>query len=324
MSERECSAVSTPEELVRRGILRFCAAIGVFDGVHLGHRSVLEHLSAMSRSLSCEAVAITFSPHPKSVLDPENVPRLLIPPDVKRELLRQCGIRAVLTIPFTRDLAALTAEEFLKDILKHSGRCLHGLCVGRRFRCGRGGEGTSERLAAFARVQGLTFDPVPEVRIDGETVSSSAIRQAMQRGELKKVFRYQGRPAALYGTVERGFGIAGPKLAAPTANLRTEFGILPPNGVYAAEAETGGKRFAAAVNIGIAPTYAGTPAAPAGVRVEVHLLDFHGELYGERMSVNLIRKIREERKFETPDLLKEQIARDTTDIRTILKEGIEP
>ena len=323
MSEHECSAVSTPEELVRAGIGRFCAALGVFDGVHLGHRSVLARLGTMARVCSCEPVVITFSPHPKTVLDPENAPRLLIPTEVKRELLRRSGIRAVLTLPFTRELAARSAEEFLEDIQSRSGGYLRGLCVGRRFRCGRGGEGTSDRLAAFAQAHDLVFDPVPEVRMDGETVSSSSIRQAMQSGDLEKVRRYQGRPAALYGTVERGFGIAGTELAAPTANLRTEYGILPPNGVYAAKAETDGKRYEAAVNIGTAPTYTEAGAGSAEVRVEVHLLDFRGDLYGKKMAVELFQKIREERKFETPDLLKEQIARDTAEIRIILKEGAE-
>ena len=324
MSEHECSAVSNPEELVRAGIGRFCAAVGVFDGVHLGHRSVLARLGTMARVCSCEPVVITFSPHPKAVLDPGNAPRLLIPSEVKRELLRRCGVRAVLTLPFTRELASKFAEEFLEDVLSRSGGHLRGLCVGRRFRCGRGGEGTSDRLAAFAQAHGLVFDPVPEVRMDGETVSSSSIRQAMRCGDLEKVRRYQGRPAALYGTVERGFGIAGPELAAPTANLRTEYGILPPNGVYAAKAEADGKHYEAAVNIGTAPTYAAPDGGQPEVRVEVHLLDFRGDLYGRRLSVELYRKIREERKFETPDLLKEQIARDTAEIRVILKEGAEP
>lgn len=323
MSESECLAVSTPEELLGGGIGRFCAAIGIFDGVHLGHRSVLEHLDAMSRSEGCGSVAITFSPHPKSVLDPANAPRLLVPPEEKRELLRRCGIRAVMTIAFTRELASLSAEEFLEDILARSRGCLRGLCVGRRFRCGRDGGGTVERLAGFAKDHGLKFEPVPEVRIGDEPVSSSAIRLAAGSGDLEKVRRYQGRPAALYGTVGRGFGVAGPELGAPTANLQTEYGVLPPNGVYAGAAVTEGKRYAAAVNIGTAPTYEGTATASKGVRVEVHLLDFHGDLYDRKMRLELFRKIREERRFETPALLKEQIARDTASIRTILKEGAE-
>jgi len=323
MSENECLAVSTPEELPGGGIGHFCAAIGIFDGVHLGHRSVLKHLSEMSRSIGGESVAITFWPHPKSVLDPSNSPRLLIPPEEKRELLRCCGIRAVLTIPFTRELASLSAEEFLADILARSRGCLRGLCVGRRFRCGREGSGTADRLAGFAKENGLMFEPVSEVRINGELVSSSAIRLAAASGDLEKVRICQGRPAALYGTVVRGFGVAGTELSAPTANLQTEYGVLPPDGVYAGAAVTEGKRFAAAVNIGTAPTYEGTPMASKGVRVEVHLLDFHGDLYGRRMKLELFRKIREERRFETPALLKEQIARDTAAIRTILKEGAE-
>lgn len=323
MSESECLAVSTPEELLAGGIGRFCAAIGIFDGVHLGHRSVLEHLGEMSRASGCGSVAITFSPHPKSVLDPANAPRLLIPPEEKRELLRRCGICAVLTIPFTRELASLSAEEFLEDILNRSRNDLCGLCVGKRFRCGRAGSGTTDKLSEFAKKHELKFEPVSEVRIGGELVSSSAIRLAAASGELEKVRRYQGRPLALYGTVGRGFGVAGTELGAPTANLLTEYGVLPPNGVYAGMAVLEGNRFPAAVNIGTAPTFAGTPTASKSVRVEVHLLDFHGDLYGRRMSLELFRKIREERRFETPALLKEQIARDTAAIRTILKEGAE-
>ena len=323
MSESECLAVSAPEELLQGGICRFCAAIGIFDGVHLGHRSVLEHLVAMSRSTDCESVAITFSPHPKSVLHPANSPRLLVPPEEKRELLRRCGIRAVLTIPFTRDFAQLTAEEFLADILARSRGGLCGLCVGRRFRCGRDGLGTSECLAGFAKEHAIKFEPVAEVRINGELVSSSAIRLAAASGELEKVRLYQGRPAALYGTVGHGFGVAGRSLGAPTANLLTEYGVLPPNGVYAGMAVMEGNRLPAAVNIGTAPTFAGTPTASNGVRVEVHLLDYHGDLYGRRMCLELFQKIREEHRFETPALLKEQIARDTAAIRTILKEGAE-
>ena len=264
-----------------------------------------------------------MSPHPKSVIDPANAPRLLIPPEKKRELLSCCGIRAVLTIPFTREFAQLSAEEFLGDILVRSKGCLCGLCVGRRFRCGRAGNGTVDRLAEFAKDHGMKFEPVSEVRLDGELVSSSAIRLAAAAGDLEKVRICQGRPAALYGTVVRGFGVAGTELGTPTANLLTEYGVLPPNGVYAGRAVVEGKRFSAAVNIGTAPTYEGTATASKSVRVEVHLLDFYGDLYGRQMGLELFQRVREERRFETPVLLKEQIARDTAAIRTILKEGEE-
>ncbi len=310
--------ISSVSDLKTAGISRFSAAVGIFDGVHAGHRTLLQKLVQTAKDMRNDPVVLTFSPHPREILTPGNAPALLIPPWKKAELLAECGVRAVVTIPFTKELASMEAETFLDSCLACSG--MEALCVGSRFHCGAGGKGTTDVLAAYAEAHGLVFHAVPEFRIGEETVCSSAVRQASAAGDLEKVRRFSGREAALYGYVEHGHGIAGKKLAHPTANLHAEYGILPPAGVYAATVILDGMRRHSVVNIGVSPTFTGGTSNPP-TRVEIHLLDYSGDLYGKSLALELNRFIRPEKRFPDPDSLKKQIFEDVKKIQEFFQHG---
>lgn len=305
----------TLEALAGSGITEVCIALGIFDGVHAGHRHLLKRLTDMSSEMGCTPVVVTFSPHPKVIVDPEHAPVMLLSPSEKAHRLAECGVKAVVTIPFTRELSSMTAEEFLDSVIMTGRTKVKGLCVGRRFHCGRGGKGTVDILSRYAGEHGITFAWEEEYCIEGETVSSSAIRTAAGQGDLDKVLRFLGKPLTLCGKVESGFGIAGTKLEHPTANVITEYGVLPPCGVYAAYTKADNAWHETALQIGKAPTF----LENGTVRVEAHLLDYTGNLYGKEITIRIMEKIRDEQKFSSAEALTEQIIKDVKAIRNILK-----
>jgi len=308
-------------ELKFYGMTDISAAVGIFDGVHAGHRLLLRNLTETAAALHAAPVVLTFAPHPREILSPGTAPRLLIPPEEKYRLLEACGVRAAIVIPFTQTLARMPAEEFLLNCMNANGIHLRSLCVGARFRCGAGGRGTTEVLERFARQHGLHFRSVPELKLEGETVCSTAIRQAVASGDLDKARRFTGCVPQLSGYVEHGNGIAGAELRHPTANLHVEYGILPPTGVYAGKAEFDGDSFNAAVNVGYAPTFS-SEMTDVPLRVEIHLLDYHGDLYDKRMTVKLYQRIRPERRFADAAALQSQILHDVNEIRNFFKKEV--
>jgi riboflavin kinase/FMN adenylyltransferase len=308
--------VSSLDALAGHGINRVCLAIGVFDGVHCGHQLLLRRLLAMSKAHHAVPVAMTFFPHPRQVLQPQNAPSLLLPPEQKVILLHEFGMHGVVTVPFSREFAALPPEEFISDCLNSPRVEICGICVGEQWRFGAGGKGGSGLLRQFAFDGHFEFDAVAELAIDGNIVSSTNIRRAISSGLLEHAKVMLGRPYSLFGKVEKGFHLAGAELAHPTANIRMEYGILPPDGVYAAKAVIGGVKLAAAVNIGISPTYHRQDSAR---RVEVHILDFNRDLYGLPLEVELILYLREERCFSDTAGLKAQIELDVTAIKDAFK-----
>jgi len=308
-------------ELKSHGMTDISVAVGIFDGVHAGHRLLLRNLTETAAALHSEPVVLTFAPHPKEVLSPGTAPRLLIPPEEKYRLLEDCGVRAAVVIHFTKELARMPAEEFLLNCMNANGIHLCSMCVGTRFRCGAGGKGTTEVLERFARQHGLHFRSVPELTLEGETVCSTAIRKAVASGDLDKARCFTGRVPQLSGYVEHGNGIAGTALRHPTANLHVEYGVLPPAGVYAGKAEADGKSFCAAVNVGYAPTFS-SKMTDAPLRVEIHLLDYHGDLYDKRMTVKLYQRIRPERRFADAAALQSQILHDVNEIRIFFKKEV--
>lgn len=279
--------------------------LGVFDGVHRGHRKIISELVAMGRRCGALPVAVTFIPHPREVLSAPPLPRLLLPPEERFRRLREAGAEGVGIIDFSRETADTPPEEFLAELLK-TVPPVHGICVGSRWRFGRGGNGDTAFLAVELAKRDIAFDAVPELRMNGEIVSSSAIREAVAAGDIAGASDMLGTFPGLYGEVERGLGIAGSQLHAPTANIRVDFGILPPDGVYAGRTELNGKIFAAAINIGFAPTFGGMPER----RVECHIIGFSGELHHRKIAVELVAKLRGERKFASVGELAEQIRSD--------------
>lgn len=308
--------VSSMDALAEYGVKAACMAIGVFDGVHRGHQLLISNLLAMSCRHHCTPVALTFFPHPREVIYPENPPTLLVPPFKKIELLHQYGIKAVVTMHFSRELAAMSPAEFIKNCLHSAQVNIRGICVGKKWRFGAGGAGDSSMLHHFADNGHFDFDAVSELVVGNSIVSSSNIRRAISSGLLTSAGEMLGRPYSLCGIVEKGYHVAGPELAHPTANLKITNGVLPPDGVYAASAIVKGSRYPAAVNIGMSPTY--NRVEDKKRRFEVHIIGFDRNLYGAAVEVELLQYLREERCFLNSEMLKIQIIKDIEDIKQII------
>ncbi len=311
--------VSSFDALGAHGLDKVVVAVGVFDGIHLGHLKLLEELLKMARSKKAQPVAITFHPHPRELLNPDSPPSLLLPPEVKTRLLHQYGAKGVVTIPFTREFAALSPPEFVYDCLSSSRVEMKGICVGSNWRFGSGGTGDVNFLRERAGIGHFAFKSVDEVSLeDGRPVSSTAIRRAISSGNLPLAKTMLGRNYSLYGTVEAGRHIAGPELKHPTANLKIRYGVLPPNGVYAGKAKFEGSELPAAIAIGTSPTFMRSFGGDE-TRVEVHILGFEGDIYGKPLEAELVSYIREERCFPDVNSLKSQIDEDVQAVLASLK-----
>lgn len=297
-------------------------AIGVFDGVHLGHRKILDEMVAEAGAAGAESIALTFDPHPDSVLRPESAPPLLTTPEERVALIRARGVSRVVVMTFDRLLAGLTAEEFLKRVLCPQFRPRR-LFVGSNFTFGRGGRGNPALLEALGPSLGFDVRVFAPVTMDGEMLSSTLIRQRIQAGLVEWAARALGRPHALRGTVVRGDG-RGRELGFPTANVAVPGGLcVPAAGVYAVtvagvpDAGEAGP-WAGVANVGVRPTF---PAGKDGVVLEVHLMDFAGDLYGREIEVRFMARLRGERRFASAGALAAQIRHDVAQARAMLKVG---
>ncbi|MDQ3624339.1 MAG: riboflavin biosynthesis protein RibF, partial [Verrucomicrobiota bacterium] len=227
-------------------------AIGVFDGVHLGHRAVIERALNDARAAGGTAAAVTFDPHPVRVLRRDEAPRLLTSTPHKLRLIRALGVEHLLVIPFTLDFAATPPEDFIRA-LAVSANSVREICVGHQWSFGKGRAGNLALLDRLGHELGFDEVGVPAVEIDGEIVSSTLIRQAVERGDLDRAARFLGRRYTILGTVVRGRQL-GRELGFPTANLSAHNEQFPPNGVYAVTAQLDGETLPGVVNIGVRPT----------------------------------------------------------------------
>ena len=287
-------------------------AIGVFDGVHLGHRQLLGEVVKLAQELDAVPVALTFDPHPRSVLHPAAPPVLLADLPERIRLLKNAGAAMVAVADFTAEFADTVPEDFLKLLLEQVPQ-LAAVGVGSNWRFGKKGAGNVELLEKYARQQNFKLAAVDELCMAGEVVSASRIRRLIAGGKLDDAEKLLGYRYALVGNVANGYGIAGKNLNCPTANIEPAAGVLPPDGVYSGIVTVDGERYAAAVNIGVAPTYG--RAADARRRIEAHLLDFSGNLYGKRVHLLLGEYLRCEQCFASEEALKKQIACDVENIR---------
>lgn len=291
-------------------------AIGVFDGVHLGHRAVIQRALSDAKQNGGRVVAVTFDPHPARVLRPEKAPRLLTATQHKLELIAALGVEHVLVITFTREFADMEAEQFIFQ-LHACCKPLREICVGYEWCFGKNRAGNLEMLKRLGDRLGFDEVGVPAVRADGEIVSSTLIRAAIEAGELARAARLLGRDYSVLGTVVKGDGI-GKTLGFPTANLSAHNEQFPPNGVYAVEARIGERKQPGLVNIGVRPTI----AHASGERLlELHLLDFHKEIYSTDVEVFFRQFLRAEKKFDSLDALRTQITADTAQARDFLGRG---
>jgi len=309
--------VSSLGELVENGIKRVSIAIGVFDGVHCGHQVLLKELVEMAKKNDSIPIAMTFYPHPRAILNPQNPPPLLISPAKRISLLHDYGMQAVVTLSFSKSFAEQSPENFIKSCLHSPNIKICGLCVGRDWRFGAKGAGKIDLLEKMAQKDGFDFAAVKELIRNNDVVSSTSIRRAIASGKLVEVSKMLGRHYSLTGIVEKGHHDATNDLNHPTANLSIQYGVLPPCGVYAARAFVNGKMRIAAVNIGFSPTY--NRPGEKKIRIEAHFVDFSEDIYGQAVEVELLEYLREERCFFSPSDLKKQIKIDLQRIIKIAK-----
>jgi riboflavin kinase/FMN adenylyltransferase len=286
-------------------------AAGVFDGMHLGHRAVLETALAESRRLQATAVALTFDPHPATVLRPDAVPRLLTPTPHKLRLIESLGIPVALVVEFNKNFAAMPAAEFIERL---ATACpLAGICIGEGWMFGHRRQGNADLLRHIGSEKNFFTREVAPVLVDGTVVSSTLIRQALAAGRLSDAARMLGRDYSLAGTVLRGAGL-GHKLGFPTANISIASQQLPPDGVYAVRVRFDGQSLPGVANLGIRPTVSSDPQR----LLEVHLFDFSGDLYGRDLEVDFLDFLRPEKKFDSLEALREGIERDAHAAREFL------
>jgi riboflavin kinase/FMN adenylyltransferase len=271
--------------------------VGTFDGVHLGHREVIDGADSV----------LTFDPHPSAVVSPQHATKLLTSLDVKAELVAQLGVRELIVIPFDREFAARSAEEFIADVLVGALRATH-VSVGENFRFGHKARGDAAMLAADRRFETRV---VPLIEVEGEVVSSSHIRALVQAGDVAAATRFLGAPYQFRGEVVHG-DERGRHLGYPTANLvPPDELVCPGHGVYAGLADG----HPAAVSVGVRPTF----RTGRGELIEAYLIDYEGDLYGHRLSLEFLERLRGERRFDAPEALVDQMARDVEQARRIAR-----
>jgi riboflavin kinase/FMN adenylyltransferase len=287
-------------------------AIGVFDGVHLGHQAVISTSAEHARSANGTPVVVTFDPHPEKILRPEKAPHLLTATPHKIALIRTLGVRHLLIIRFNRHFAATEPEDFVQQLVLHS-KPLREICVGHEWSFGKNRRGNLElltKLGAMFHFNVVGFRPVT---VDGQIVSSTTIRGAVEAGDLKKAAAMLGREYTIWGTVVHGDDL-GKKIGFPTANLSAHSEQFPPNGVYLAEAILDGERLPGVVNLGFRPTMSGGKSDRV---LEIHLFDFERDIYGKDLQLRFLRYLRPEKKFENVDALVRQIGRDVRQAREL-------
>ncbi len=289
---------------------KVCLAIGVFDGVHLGHQQVIRQAISDAQQHEAVSIVVTFNCHPNSVVAPEKTPPLIYPLEKKLRVIESLGVEATQLIHFDRAFSQVSAEDFIRNLVLDFQN-VHSICVGSTFTFGHKRQGNVELLKKLGTELRFIVHVLSAVSLDAERVSSTRIREAIRTGNLDCASQMLGRAYSLAGKIVEG-GQLGRKIGFPTANLHVAGLILPPNGVYAAHAQVGEKIFRAAVNIGFRPTL--KSSAPQ-LHVEAHLLDFSGELYGKEMDLTFVEKLRDEQKFSSLEALKEQIAQDIAQAR---------
>lgn len=296
-----------------RPFRRPVVALGNFDGVHVGHRTIFERTIARARAADGEAIAFTFWPHPISVLFPERAPRMITSLARRLAALRSAGLDGVVVRRFTRDFASLAPEAFVRDWLV--GRLgVSAVVVGYNVTFGRDRKGTPPRLAELGVESGFDVEIVSPVEVGAIAASSSEVRRLLDEGDVAAAGRLLGRPPSLIGLVRQG-DRRGRTIGFPTANVFPRGGMLPPDGVYAVRVGIAGEtpRRPGVANLGSNPTF-----GPGERRLETHLFDFEGDLYGRRIEVALEARLRGEAKFASVDRLVAQIREDAAAARRIL------
>jgi len=284
---------------------KVCLAIGFFDGVHLGHQQIIRQTLSDAKQHEAIGLVLTFDRHPNTVVAPGRMPPLVYSLAQKLRAIESLGAEQLLLIRFDKAFSEQTGEDFVRGLARDLGQ-IQSLCVGASFVFGHKRRGNVDLLKTLGAELGFTVHGMAALALDGRAVSSTRIREAIRAGDLDRASQMLGRTYSLAGTVVRGDGL-GHQLGFPTANLDAAGLALPPNGVYAVHAETGGRTCRAVLNIGLRPTLRDPNPQ---LRVEAHLIDFTGDLYGEEIEVAFVDKLRPETRFPSLAELRAQIARD--------------
>ena len=292
------------------GSRKVCLAIGFFDGVHLGHQQIIRQAIADAHQHNAVALALTFDRHPDSVVAPGRVPPLIYSLPQKLRTIESLGVDHLLLVRFDQHFSEQSGEAFVRGLVRDLGS-IQSICVGADFVFGHKRGGDVALLKKLGGEAGFSVHGLAAVSLDGRVVSSTRIREAIRTGDLDRASQMLGRPYAIAGQVTEGDRL-GRQFGFPTANLDVAGRVLPPNGVYAGLSSVEKKSYCVALNIGFRPTVVPTKS---DLRVEAHLLDFSGRLYGMELEVELGERLRDERKFASPAELQAQIARDIAAVR---------
>jgi riboflavin kinase / FMN adenylyltransferase len=291
---------------------KVCVAIGVFDGVHLGHQQVIRRMLADADQYEAIPIVVTFDRHPSAIVAPDRVPPLIYSLPQRLRAIGSLEVDTTWLIHFDEVFSRKTGEEFVRLLVREFGH-LHSVCVGANFHFGHKRSGNVELLRALGVELHFVVHGLSAVALDGQVISSTRIREAIRAGQFDDASEMLGRACSLSGMVQKGDQL-GRRIGFPTANIDATGLVLPPNGVYAVHVHVSGKSHRAVLNIGVRPTI--DNAAPQK-RVEAHLLDFEGDLYGQELEVNFVARLRDEKKFASLDALKDQIVADVATARVL-------
>ena len=288
-------------------------AIGVFDGVHRGHQAVISTSANHARPENGTPVVVTFDPHPEKILRPEAAPHLLTATQHKIALIRDIGVAHLLVIHFDKQFAATPPQDFVGQLITHS-KPLREICVGHEWSFGKDRAGNLDLLKRLGARFNFNVVGIAPVKVNGAVVSSTAVRHAIEGGDFAKAAEMLGREYTILGTVGHGDNL-GKKIGFPTANLSAHSEQFPPNGVYLAEARIADMLYHGVVNLGFRPTVSSGKSERV---LEIHLLDFNREIYGDDVEVRFVQYLRPEKKFENVDALVRQIRLDISQARELL------
>ncbi len=304
-------------QTIHEPLAKSIVTIGNFDGVHLGHQEIFRECIRQAQASGAQAWALTFRPHPQVALRPATSPQLLVTYDEKLELMAGFGLAGVVEEPFSREFSNTSPEVFFRDVLLRKLGAV-AVVVGYDFAFGSGREGGLAALEHFCQQGGVKFTVLPPLRVDGEIISSSLIRQRLLSGEVRVAQTLLGRPFFYRGVVVKGEG-RGRKIGFATANLKLESKLVLSLGVYATQAVIQGEPriYPSVTNVGVRPTFS-DPAQDLPALIETHLLDQNIDLYGRTLEVRFVERLRAERRFSGMDALKRQITDDTERARAVL------
>lgn len=281
--------------------------IGTFDGVHLGHRKILEQITKSAQELNCESLVLTFFPHPRMVLQKDTEMKQLNTLDEKIQLLDNLGVDNLVVHPFDKDFSRLTADEFVKEVLVDVFR-IKKIIIGYDHRFGRNRTANIDDLISFGETYGFEVEQISAEEINEVSISSTKVRNALLEGNVELASDYLGYNYSLTGIVSKGKQL-GRTIGYPTANIKIEedYKLIPSNGVYVAKALVNGQVVYGMMNIGTRPTVDGTTQT-----IEINLFDFNQEIYNQKITVSLLKRLRSEQKFESIGILKSQLGIDKT------------